>query len=95
MSASTSRKGTKKRSKKDKGYIKLKVYFDTSAGHLVAEVREARGLTKSGTPFVKIMLTSDPKQTKQRTMAVQEKTTDPVWNEGFRWPLPSDPRVGS
>jgi Ca2+-dependent lipid-binding protein len=94
MSAPSSGKSTKKRSKKDKGFIKLKIYFDTSAGHLVAEVRESRNLSKSGTPFVKMMLTYDPKQTRQRTMQVKDKTSDPVWNEGFRWPLPSDPRVG-
>eukprot|EP00730_Choanoeca_flexa_P018062 TRINITY_DN8761_c0_g1_i2.p1 TRINITY_DN8761_c0_g1~~TRINITY_DN8761_c0_g1_i2.p1 ORF type:complete len:617 (+),score=178.57 TRINITY_DN8761_c0_g1_i2:180-2030(+) len=91
-SSTSSRKGTKKRSKKDKGFIKLRVYFDTSAGHLVAEVREARNLIKPGSPFVKIVLTSDPKATKQRTSQASSKTADPVWNEGFRWPLPADPR---
>ena len=92
---SPSARSTLKRGKKDnKGFIKMKVYFDTAAGHLVAEIREGRNLSKPGTPFVKIQITADPKGTKQRTLPIKEKTADPVWNEGFRWPLP-DPRVQS
>lgn len=78
---------------KSRGFVKVKVFFDTSKGHLTAAIHEGRAFAKAAHPVVRVALTPDAKKTtKQKTKPAEEKSVNPVWNEGFRWPL-HDTRV--
>eukprot|EP00049_Salpingoeca_infusionum_P023496 m.12484 g.12484 ORF g.12484 m.12484 type:complete len:600 (+) comp5829_c0_seq1:319-2118(+) len=74
-----------------RGFLKLRLSFDTSSALLVAEIESAQGLCKATNVYVKCYLMPDKKSTKQKTEPCAEKTNSPVFNDCLRWPL-TNPR---
>eukprot|EP00043_Microstomoeca_roanoka_P027399 m.14410 g.14410 ORF g.14410 m.14410 type:complete len:623 (-) comp7608_c0_seq1:271-2139(-) len=85
------RLSTGKRGKRSRGFMKLCTYFDTSSSFLVVEIKEARALQKACLSYVKCYVLPDKKATKQKTLVVKDKTTNPLFDEVLRWPI-TDPR---